>query len=56
MQMFIKIKDFSRTQAEWLLVLVILARSTSFVMTKVGLRDMGVFSLLGFRFLIAFLF
>lgn len=46
----------SRKQAEWLLAAVILARSTSFVMTKIALRDMGVFSLLGWRFLIAFLF
>ncbi|WP_088228306.1 DMT family transporter [Desulfosporosinus sp. FKB] len=47
---------FSRRQAEILLALVILARSTSYVMTKIGLHDMGTFSLLGVRFLTAFLF
>ena len=46
----------SKRNAEILLALVILARSTSFVMTKIGLRDMGTFTLLGFRFFIALLF
>lgn len=47
--------DMTRRQAEGLLVLVILARSTSYVMTKTGLQSMGSFTLLGFRFIIAFL-
>jgi drug/metabolite transporter (DMT)-like permease len=42
--------------AETLLALVILARSTSYVMTKIGINEMGTFSLLGLRFLTAFLF
>ncbi len=46
----------SRRQAEFLLAAVILARSTSFVMTKVVLQGMDAFTLLGFRFLAAFLF
>ncbi len=37
------------------MILVIFARSTSFVMTKIGLQEMETFSLLGFRFLTAFL-
>ncbi|WP_068962502.1 DMT family transporter [Desulfosporosinus sp. BG] len=55
-KIYIKNRAFSQKQAEILLVLVILARSTSFVMTKIGIRDMGTFSLLSLRFLIAFLF
>jgi len=55
-EIHIKNRVFSQTQAEILLMLVILARSTSFVMTKISIRDMGSFSLLGLRFLIAFLF
>lgn len=44
----------SRLQAEALLAIVILSRSISYVITKVGLQDMGVFTLLGVRFLTAF--
>ena len=35
---------------------VIIARSTSYVLTKVGLQDMGKFTLLAVRFLLAFAF
>jgi drug/metabolite transporter (DMT)-like permease len=45
----------SRSQAEVLLAIVILSRSISYVITKVGLQDMGVFTLLGVRFLTAFI-
>ncbi len=48
--------SFSRTWAELLLAAVILARSTSYVMTKIGLQGMAPFSLLGIRFITAFLF
>jgi drug/metabolite transporter (DMT)-like permease len=44
----------SRSQAEALLAIVILSRSISYVITKIGLQDMGVFTLLGVRFLTAF--
>ncbi|MCH4889402.1 DMT family transporter [Acidaminobacter sp. JC074] len=39
-----------------LFILVIMARSTSFVMTKIGLEDMGTFTLLSFRFILATIF
>lgn len=48
-------KNISQTQAEILMALIILSRSTSYAMTKVGLQELGVFNLLGFRFLLAFL-
>lgn len=40
--------------AEFLLAAVIIARSTSYLLTKVGLEDMGPFTLLAVRFLLAF--
>lgn len=46
----------TRKHAELLLAAVIVARSTSFVLTKIGLQDMGRFTLLGLRFLFAFVF
>ncbi len=51
-----KIRTMTRTQAELLLAAVIIARSTSYVLTKVGLQDMGKFTLLAVRFLLAFAF
>lgn len=46
----------TQTRSEWLLASLILARSTSYVMSKVAIRSFGTFNLLGLRFLIAFLF
>lgn len=43
-----------RRQAEILLALVILARSTSFLFSKTALEEMGLFELLALRFLLAF--
>ena len=51
-----KTRTMMRTQAELLLAAVIIARSTSYVLTKVGLQDMGKFTLLAVRFLLAFAF
>lgn len=51
-----KIRTMTCTQAELLLAAVIIARSTSYVLTKVGLQDMGKFTLLAVRFLLAFAF
>ena len=51
-----KTRNMTRTQAELLLAAVIIARSTSYVLTKVGLQDMGKFTLLAVRFLLAFAF
>ena len=51
-----KTRTMTRTQAELLLAAVIIARSTSYVLTKVGLQDMGKFTLLAVRFLLAFAF
>ena len=51
-----KTRTMTRTQAELLLAAVIIARSTSYVLTKVGLQDMGKFTLLAVRFLLAFVF
>ena len=45
-----KTRTMTRTQAELLLAAVIIARSTSYVLTKVGLQDMGKFTLLAVRF------
>lgn len=44
----------TRRRAELLLAAVILARSTSFLFSKIGLQGMGKFNLLGLRFLLAF--
>lgn len=44
----------TRKHAELLLAAVIVARSTSFVFSKIGLQGMGKFTLLGLRFLLAF--
>lgn len=49
-------KNPSQTKGEILLALIILTRSISFVFTKIGLREMEPFTLLGMRFLTAFLF
>ena len=51
-----KTRTMTRTQAELLLAAVIIARSTSYVLTKAGLQDMGKFTLLAVRFLLAFAF
>lgn len=51
-----KTRAMTRTQAELLLAAVIIARSTSYVLTKVGLQDMGKFTLLAVRFLLALAF
>ena len=51
-----KTRTMTHTQAELLLAAVIIARSTSYVLTKVGLQDMGKFTLLAVRFLLAFAF
>lgn len=51
-----KARTMTRTQAELLLAAVIIARSTSYVLTKVGLQDMGKFTLLAVRFLLALAF
>ncbi|MGI5873466.1 MAG: DMT family transporter [Bacillota bacterium] len=45
----------TRRRAELLFASVTVARSTSFIFAKIGLTAFGVFSLLGIRFLIAFL-
>ncbi len=44
----------TRRKAEMLLAAVIIARSTSYLLTKIGLEDMGPFTLLAVRFLLAF--
>ena len=44
----------TRRQAEGLLAAVIIARSTSYLLAKLGLREMGTFTLLSLRFLLAF--
>ena len=48
-------KYLSENQAQILMASLILARSTSYVMTKIALNELAVFNLLGLRFLIAFL-
>ncbi len=45
----------TRGRAEALLAGVILARSTSYLFTKIGLRTLGTFNLMGVRFLLGFL-
>jgi len=51
------IKNSIQTErgAEILLIFVLVARSTSFVMSKVTMNAMNPFNLLGVRFLLAFL-
>jgi drug/metabolite transporter (DMT)-like permease len=44
----------TRRKAEFLLAAVIIARSTSYLFSKIGLEDMGPFTLLAIRFLLAF--
>ena len=44
----------TRKKAEFLLAAVIIARSTSYILTKTGLEAMGPFTLLAIRFLLAF--
>ena len=44
----------TRRNAELLLAAVIIARSTSYILTKTGLEAMGSFTLLAIRFLLAF--
>ncbi len=41
-------------KAEVLLAMIILARSTSFIMTKMVIQSMGIFNLLSLRFMLAF--
>ncbi|NLN14033.1 MAG: EamA family transporter, partial [Tissierellia bacterium] len=53
--MFLKDISLSRKQAEILLAAVTLSRSISFVMTKIGLRELDRFTLLGYRFTLAFI-
>ena len=48
-------KYLSENQAQILMASLILARSTSYVMTKIALNELAVFNLLGLRFLMAFL-
>lgn len=48
-------KYLSENQAQILMASLILARSTSYVMTKIALNELTVFNLLGIRFLLAFL-
>lgn len=50
-----KSKIMSEKSAKILLASVILARSSSFVLQKIGLTDIDAFNLMGVRFLIAFL-
>lgn len=49
-----KSEALTRRNAELLLAAVIIARSTSFLFSKIGLQGMGKFTLLGLRFLLAF--
>ena len=44
----------SEKTAKILLAAVILARSSSYVLAKIGLTDIDVFNLMGIRFLMAF--
>lgn len=46
----------TKRQAEWLLAGVIIARSTSYLLIKNSLQELGTFTLLGIRFLLAFVF
>ena len=45
-----KTKNLSRSRAELLLAGVIIARATSYMFSKLILKGMGVFNLLGVRF------
>jgi drug/metabolite transporter (DMT)-like permease len=49
-----KIKNLSRSRAELLLAGVIIARATSYLFSKLILKGMGVFNLLGVRFILGF--
>ena len=49
-----KTKNLSRNRAELLLAGVIIARATSYLFSKLILKGMGVFNLLGVRFLLGF--
>ena len=44
----------SRRQAELLLAVVILTRSTGYLFSKAGIESLGIFNLLAARFLLAF--
>ena len=46
----------TKTRAELLLVVIILVRSTSFVMSKIALNELNTFNLLAIRFTLAFIF
>ena len=48
-----KAKTLSRSRAELLLAGVMIARATSYLFSKLILEGMGVFNLLGGRFLLA---
>lgn len=52
----IVISDSTRRRAELLFAAVVIARSTSFLLTKIGLDSFDVFTMLAIRFLVAFLF
>lgn len=47
-------KNLSHIHAEILMLLIILARSTSYVMSKIALGELDALNLLGIRFLLAF--
>ena len=49
-----KAKTLSRSRAELLLAGVMIARATSYLFSKLILEGMGVFNLLGGRFLLGF--
>ena len=49
-----KTKNLSRSRAELLLAGVIIARATSYMFSKLILKGMGVFNLLGVRFILGF--
>ena len=50
-----KAKNLSRNRAELLLAGVIIARATSYLFSKLILKGMGVFNLLGVRFILGFM-
>lgn len=49
-----KTKNLSRNRAELLLAGVIIARATSYLFSRLILKGMGVFNLLGVRFILGF--
>lgn len=55
-QMSPRHRGMTQKKAEILLAAVIIARSTSYLLSKVSLQSMGPFTLLSIRFLAAFLF